>query len=959
MNNRLAIGILAHVDAGKTTLSEALLYKSGSLRKLGRVDNRDAFLDTEPLERERGITIFAKQAVFPLSEKTVTLLDTPGHADFSAETERTLWVLDYAILVVSGADGVQGHTETLWKLLKRYRIPTFLFINKTDQPGTDREKLLNELQTRLSDRCLDFTGVSENGPYEEPFSEAAAICDEALLERYLETGAVTREDIAGLIAKRKLFPCFFGSALKLTGVEAFLAGLSAFTVCPQYPEEFAAKVYKIARDAQGNRLSYMKITGGSLPVKSALCGEKAEQIRIYSGAGYESVGEAAAGTVCAVLGLKNTEPGMGLGAEADAETPVLEPVLSYRLTFPPDCDIYAAYLKLQALAEEEPELRIEWNGQLGEIHAKLMGEIQAEILKRLIAERFGLTAGFSEGHIVYKETITKKAVGIGHFEPLRHYAEVHLLLEPLPRGSGLLLASNCREEQLSGNWQRLVLSMLANREPVGVLTGAPVTDVQITLIAGRSHLKHTEGGDFREAAFRAVRQGLMQAESILLEPYYAFTIEVPQDTAGRALTDIQRMCGEFEAPVSEGETAVIRGFAPVVTMQGYPRELVAYTRGYGRISLSFAGYRACHNQEEVLEAAGYDPERDAEHPAGSVFCAHGAGFYVNWQDVPAYAHAESGISSAMLNEAAEPAAGGAEGRMQGGHAGAREQGGMQPGMDGETKAPAEKRNAGSRFGTGTGGGSWESDRELEEIFRRTFGAGKHESAPGRGLFDKTPGTAGWKKNGKDAKRRGEKHEETGGAGGGRDSEYAPRENYLLVDGYNIIHAWEELKELAALNFDAARTRLLDILCNYQGYTKCRVIVVFDAYNVPRYTSEVERYQNIYVVYTKQAETADQYIAKTVTEISKNYNVTVATSDRLVQLIILGQGALRLSARELHEAVEAVNEEIRRNYLERPKTERNRLLKDLSRELAEKELPQEGGQRAPSDMKAESREGERH
>ncbi|MDO4266383.1 MAG: TetM/TetW/TetO/TetS family tetracycline resistance ribosomal protection protein [Eubacteriales bacterium] len=887
----ICAGLLAHVDAGKTTLSEALLYGSGRLRKLGRVDKKDAFLDTDAMERERGITIFSKQALLPLGDNLqVTLLDTPGHVDFSAEMERTLQVLDYAVLLINGADGVQGHTETLWKLLSRYRIPTFLFINKMDQAGTDRAKLLLELETKLSERCIDFTDIKEE--YTEQFSEAAAMCDDELLARYLESGTVTEEEIAALISERKLFPCWFGSALKLTGVDDFIAGLARYMIGRSYPDTFGAKVFKIARDAQGNRETWLKVTGGKLSVRMQIGEEKIDRIRIYDGSSFEPVSEAEAGMVCAVQGLSHAVAGMGLGAEPDSEKPVLEPVLSYRLSLPDGSDMQAAYRKLKVLEDEEPELSLTWNEKLSEIHVKLMGEVQTEILKRMIAERFRMDAEFTEGHIVYRETILRPAIGIGHFEPLRHYAEVHLLLEPLPRGSGMEYATALSTDKLPGNWQRLVLTHLMEREHPGVLTGAPITDMRITLVAGRAHEKHTEGGDFRQATYRAVRQGLMEAECALLEPWYEFTIELPAEAAGHAMTDIRRMEGSFEAPENTGDMTVIRGRAPVSEMRSYQRELTAYTRGRGRMTLRFAGYELCHDQEKVLSEIGYDPERDIDNPTGSVFCAHGAGFTVPWNEVPAYAHLESGLTENRTDTDQDPDF--TEGTVR-----------QQPARGGN----------GLSGRTASYDGGYAADAELEEIFRRTFGTSKRDEARHKGLLDRASGSG---TDGGKGKRSG---------GNGDIFSADPAENWLLVDGYNIIHAWDELKELAALNFDAARERLLDILSNYQGFKHCRVLVVFDAYKVPgRVNAEVEQWNNIYVIYTKQAETADQYIAKAVQQINGRYNVTVATSDRLVQLIILGQGALRLSARELYEEVEAVNAQIRRDYTERRTKTENYVLK---------------------------------
>ena len=653
--NRLAVGILAHVDAGKTTLAEGILYHTGSIRKVGRVDHQDAFLDTYALEKERGITIFSKQAGFQLNEKEIALLDTPGHVDFSAEMERTLQVLDYAILVISGADGVQGHVQTLWKLLKEYEIPVFLFINKMDQEGTNRENLLLEVQNRLDKGCVDFTFAKENSP---EFLEELAVCDEHVLERYLEEGEVSTADIQEMIRKRQVFPCYFGSALKLQGIQEFLAGLDLYTKCPEYEEDFAARVFKISRDEKGNRLTHLKVTGGTLKVKQIIQGkdweEKADQIRVYDGAGFSAVNEALAGSVCAVTGLSRTFAGECLGAEQMGKEPVLTPVLTYEIQLPQGCDVHNMLKNLRELEEEEPLLHILWNEQLGEIHAQVMGEVQIEILKSMIQERFGVSVEFGSGNIVYKETIENKVEGIGHFEPLRHYAEVHLLLEPLERGRGLEFASDCSEDMLDRNWQRLVLTHLEEKAHRGVLTGSEITDMKITLIAGKAHTKHTEGGDFRQATYRAVRQGLKKAKSILLEPVYEYRLEVPQDMIGRAMTDIQKMYGSFDSPKTEGEMCVLTGEAPVVTMRGYQREVISYTRGTGRLFCSLKGYEPCHNTEEVLAEMNYNSENDLENPTGSVFCSHGAGFHVSWDKVDEYAHIDTGWEKAEKKTQKKP-----------------------------------------------------------------------------------------------------------------------------------------------------------------------------------------------------------------------------------------------------------------------------------------------------------------
>lgn len=835
----LCIGLLAHVDAGKTTLSEAMLYTAGSIRKMGRVDNKDAFLDTFALERARGITIFSKQARLALDKNTeVFLLDTPGHVDFSAEMERTLQILDYAILVVSGADGVQGHTETLWKLLTRYEIPTFLFVNKMDQDGTDRKKLMENLQKYLSGNCLDFT--AEQGIdgllSDEIFAENAAVCDENVLERYLETGEMEKEDLVSMISKRKIFPCFFGSALKLNGVEEMMHAVSVLTREPPYPEAFGAKVYKIARDEQGNRLTFLKVTGGCLNVKEELLEEKVNQIRIYSGAKYETAGQVKAGEVCAVTGLSKTYPGEGIGCESESFLPVLEPVLTYQIRIPQDCDVHKMLQNLKQLEEEEPLLHIVWNERLGEIHAQLMGEVQTEILKSMIEERFGVRVEFGAGNIVYKETIRNTVEGVGHFEPLRHYAEVHLLLEPGEPGSGLHFLSNCSEDVLDKNWQRLILTHLEEKEHLGVLSGSPVTDMQITLVSGRAHQKHTEGGDFRQATYRAVRQGLKKAESVLLEPYYEYRLEVPSEMVGRALSDLQRMNGTFGSPEQVGEMAVLSGEAPVALMQDYQREVISYTKGRGRLSCSLSGYKPCSNAEEVLTAIVYDSERDLENPTGSVFCAHGAGFVVPWDQVEDYMHLESVFKSKEEEPEQDP-------------------------FDEQAVSAAVRR---ARYVSSL---SPEEERELEEMAEAS--RRKREQARKKYSYRKTELDTGSNSTGEYKSRKRER-----------------RKEYLLVDGYNIIFAWEELRELAKINIDGARGRLMDILSNYQGIRKCTLILVFDAYKVEGFPGEIQQYHNIHVVYTKEAETADQYIEKVAHEIGRKYEVTVATSDGTEQVLSL-------------------------------------------------------------------------
>ena len=894
---QITMGILAHVDAGKTTLSEGNLYTCKAIRKLGRVDHQDAFLDTNTLERNRGITIFSKQAECTLGEFGITLLDTPGHVDFSAEMERTLQVLDYGILVISGADGVQGHTETLWRLLSRYQIPVFLFINKMDQPGTDRETLLVELKEKLDTNCVDFSADQTS----EDWKEQVAVCDEQVMEAYLEGEEISRVQIQKMIRERKLFPCYFGSALKLTGVKEFLEDLKLRIRESSYPESFGAKIYKITRDSQGERLSHMKITGGALKVKSVLSNgkpgesgegiwqEKVNQIRIYSGEKYTMVSEVKAGTVCAVTGLTATYPGQGLGSEQASDMPVLEPVLSYRIGLPEEVNVHQALLQLRQLEEEEPLLHIVWNGTLGEIYAQVMGEVQIEILKSLIKERFGMAVTFDEGNIVYKETILEPVEGVGHFEPLRHYAEVHLLLEPGETGSGLTFATDCSEDVLDRNWQRLILTHLEEREHKGVLLGAPITDMKITLLTGRAHIKHTEGGDFRQATYRAVRQGLRKAKSQLLEPYYEFRLEVPSEQVGRSMTDIQKMLGEFDPPKTEGEMTVLTGSAPVVTMRDYQKEVISYTSGRGRLSCTLKGYYPCHNQEEVVEVVGYDPEADLENPTGSVFCAHGAGFVVNWDQVEDYMHVESGWN-APAGQETKP---------------------EKPVTAKNWKEENEKYLA--------------TEKELEEIFERTYG-------PIRKLGEEPPAgrsVKGWKKSRRDPLE----------GYGKSTSDYKQKKTpdgekeYLLVDGYNIIFAWEDLKELAAVNIDGAREKLMDILCNYQGFKKSTLILVFDAYKVKGNPGSVETYHNIHVVYTKEAETADQYIEKTVHEIGRKYRVTVATSDQLEQVIILGQGGQRMSARELLEDVIEVSHQIRETARQKRSSDKNYLFDHLDKETA--------------------------
>ena len=848
--DKLILGILAHVDAGKTTLSEAMLYAGGQLRKLGRVDHQNAFLDTDVQERERGITIFSKQAVLPLGDVEFTLLDTPGHVDFSSEMERTLQVLDYAVLVISGTDGVQSHTRTLWQLLERYNVPTFLFVNKMDLGGADRTALLASLQSGLSAACVDFS--TEDGD----FLENVAMCSEETLAAYLETGRVETAEIRALIAARKLFPCWFGSALKLDGVEAFLRGMARYARVPQYPEEFGAKVYKIGHDAQGARLTYLKVTGGTLPVKSVLSGgagdgawsEKADQLRIYSGGKYRLAETVSAGGVCAVTGLTKTYPGEGLGAEPDTPAPVLDSFLTYQVILPADCEPHTAVQRLRLLEEEDPQLHVVWNEQLRELHVQLMGEVQLEVLQRLLLDRFGMAVTFGPGSIVYRETIEAPVEGMGHFEPLRHYAEVHLLLEPGPRGSGLRFASRLSEDVLDRNWQRLILTHLEERSYPGVLTGSPITDMKISLVAGRAHLKHTEGGDFRQATYRAVRHGLLHAKSILLEPWYTFRLEVLQQHVGRAIADLQRLCAESAPPETAGGNAVITGSAPVSELRGYALEVAAYTRGLGSLACMPAGYRPCHNAAAVVAAIGYDAERDTENTGDSVFCAHGSGFVVNWREAAAHMHVESGLRFDAPEEAAAP------------------------------DAPAVRTLR-----------PFASDKELMAIFERTYGPVKRR--------DLRPQSA-------------VRAEEAGGRELWPVPDRDTDPEYLLIDGYNILFAWDDLKKTAARDIDTARQILMDRLCNYQSVSRSICILVFDAYRVPRDTADVFRYHNITVVFTKQAETADTYIERATYEIGRKHRVRVATSDFAEQMIVLGHGARRMSASELRIEVDEAENRLR-------------------------------------------------
>lgn len=879
----IVVGILAHVDAGKTTLAERMLFLGGSIRKLGRVDHGDTLLDNNAQERARGITIFSAQAQLTIGEEEFTLLDTPGHADFSAEMERALQVMDYAILVISGTDGVQGHVHTLWKLLTRHQVPTFLFINKMDLAAGREEELLSELQEQLGEGIVDFRDMGSPN-----FMENVAVCDEKVLEQYLENGSVEVLQIKKMIAERKVFPCFFGSALKGYGVEELLTQLSELVLETEFANEFGAKVFKISRDEQGNRLTHMKITGGSLKVKAQISGtshykgkesgdggwlEKVNQIRVYSGAGYQPINEAYSGQVVAVTGLTQTYSGQGLGTEQASEQPSLEPVLNYQVILPPECDVYQSFLKLRELEEEDPTLHIVWQEGSAEIHIQLMGEVQIEVLRTLIWERFGLDVHFGAGSIVYKERIASSVEGVGHFEPLRHYAEVHLWMEPGEPGSGMTFAAKCSEDVLDRNWQRLILTHLEERVHKGVLTGSELTDTKITLVAGKAHLKHTEGGDFRQATYRAVRHGLMYAASELLEPVYSFRMEIPVENLGRAMNDVQRMHGRFDTPDASGETVVLTGVAPVATMQGYQIELAAYSHGLGKLFCTLQGYEPCHNAEEVIERIGYMAEADLEHTADSVFCGHGAGFVVPWDQVYDYMHIETGLTGTPYEEET---------------------------YDVQAFQPRRRSD------------SVEDDfiaqEEIDEIFRRTYGSNERTKKGWEGRKKKAPAPyMGQTVNYKPAPK-------------------STAEEYLLVDGYNIIFAWPDLKELAEVNIDAARDRLADVLCNYQGYKRCHVILVFDAYRVKNHAETIIPYHNIHIVYTKEAETADNYIARTAARMEGQYKVTVATSDALVQMIIWGKSAVRLSAQGLLDEVEQLGRNMKEVYLKESGSLSNTVLK---------------------------------
>lgn len=894
MKNIVA-GILAHVDSGKTTLSEAMLYQAGQIRKLGRVDHQDTYLDTDSQEKDRGITIFSKQAELAYADMHIALLDTPGHVDFGTEMERTLQVLDYVVLVINGMDGVQSHTETLWKLLERYGIPVFIFVNKMDMTGYDRDYLMDNIRHRLSDGCVDFLC--------EDSGEQIAMCDEAMLEHFLETGANDEQDVVNAIAGRKLFPCYFGSALKNEGVSELLDGMNRYVVEPVRGEEFGARVFKIGRDDKGERLTYMKVTGGVLKLKDVLTlrnsqgeesHEKVNQIRVYSGAKYDMVTQVPAGCVCAVPGLVNTYGRQGIGACLDGELPSLEPVLSYKVMYPTDVDAVTMVSKLRLLEEEDPQLQVQWNETAGEIYIKVMGQVQLEVVAQMVRDRFGIAITYGQGRISYKETIAAPVMGVGHFEPLRHYAEVHLLLEPMENGSGMCFDSICSEDVLDKNWQRLILTHLQEREFRGVLTGSPITDMKISITAGRAHQKHTEGGDFRQATYRAVRQGLMMAESVLLEPVYAFKIEVPQEYAGRVLADIVKMSGTMDGQEISGETTVITGHAPVYTMREYYSELTAFSRGTGMLQVDIDGYQPCHNTEEVLAERHYDPELDRFNPSSSVFCAHGAGYLVDWYDVYENMHVKEDPGFEISGQL---------GYTEDGYA-----------MDIPVNRPGKSVSEMSI-----------TDEELSEIFARTFGGDyKDKDVALNGRFRRT--TSEYKVNGQYNKSQsrdrqpgngplvGSRPADRGIATPGAFKRRKSGEDYVIVDGYNVIFAWDTLRELSEHNIDSARGKLMDILSNYQGYMNCKLIVVFDGYKVKDNKGERFPYDDIEVVYTKEGETADAHIEKLTHELARKHKVTVVTSDGLEQIVTMGQGAIRMSSRDFKLEVERVNEHLRENYL---------------------------------------------
>lgn len=926
----ICVGLLAHVDAGKTTLAEALLYHTGAIRRAGRVDHGDAYLDTDSMEKKRGITIFSKQAVLTVGDYSITLMDTPGHVDFSAEMERTLSVLDAAILVISGTDGVQAHTMTVWKLLEHYKIPVYLFVNKMDLAGAAKDSLMRRVRAELSPDCIDFSADSRGPAWEE----SVAVSDEAMMERYLGEGVLRDEDIRQQIAKRRIFPVWFGSALRDFGIAEFIDGLSRYLPAPAPSAEFGARVFKISRDPSGNRLAWIKVTGGVLKSRqtvsdpSAGWEAKVNELRVYSGASFTPVQEFTQGMAGAVTGLDSAWAGEGLGAEKGSVRPVLTPVLVCRMILPDGADPAQMMRRLPELAEEEPDLGIVWDPEAQEIQVQVMGQVQIEVLRNLIAERFGVQVDFGPGKIVYRETITSEVEGVGHFEPLRHYAEVHLLLTPLPRGAGLEFASECSTDQLEINWQRQILQHLREKKHRGVLTGSEITDMKITLVAGRASVKHTEGGDFREATYRAVRQGLMKADSILLEPMYDFVLEIPQESVGRAMSDLQKMDADFSMPDTDGTSAVLRGACPVSTMRNYEREVTVYSRGKGRLMVSFRGYEPCHNADEVILARHYDPEADLENPAGSVFCSHGAGFPVPWNEVPLYMHLPAYVSPEQRRRIVDSGRGGdsaggsGDGSpgTRGGSAGvppdAARAGGKDSPLSGTSTAGESGGEAGAvsgrgakKKGSGTVFTALSEDRELEEIFTRTYGAVKKDA---------------FREKRDDASRARKK-----AAGSGEKPE-----DVLLVDGYNVIFAWEREENFTAEGLTAARQALMDILSNYAGLTGETVILVFDAYRVKNYPGEVQKYNNIYVVYTREAETADQYIEKTAAQIPKNRRVTVASSDGIVQVIILGAGAVRMSAAGLLARVQEENRRMRQEYTDKDTSIRHTLFDGVPEEMAE-------------------------
>ena len=848
---KLVMGVLAHVDSGKTTLSEGLLYLTGSIKKAGRVDHGNTSLDTNEIEKSRGITVFSKQAVLNHGDLQLCLLDTPGHVDFGAEAERTLQVLDCAVLIISSLDGVQNHTITLWNLLKNYNVPTFIFVNKMDLPGADKNTVLSQLKKQFGSGCIDFS-MDENDIFEE-----ASLADEHLMEKLLETGSLDSGDISQLVFDRKIHPCFFGSALKQEGLATFLDAVRDYSPEFTYPEKFGAKVFKVTYEGN-ERITFMKVTGGSLKVKNSVPQidkngeshtEKVNSIRLYTGDKFKTEQELTAGSVCGVTGLNHTYPGQGLGIEQNSAESVLQAIFSYKVIFDEKYDVRTVLAKLRQLEEEEPQLRIVWNEQAKEIHISLMGEIQLEIIKTICQQRFGIDISFDAGSVLYKETIRTTVEGVGHYEPLRHYAEVHLLLEPGKPGSGLVFDTLCSEDKLDRNWQRLIITHLYEKTHIGVLTGSPVTDMKITLVNGRAHLKHTEGGDFRQSTYRAVRNGLMQAESVLLEPWYDFEITVPNENIGRVMTDIQKMSGSFDSPSQDGESSTLTGSAPVSEINSYNSSLINFTRGKGRISLKFKGYFPCHNAEEVIEKFAYDPEADLENTPDSVFCTHGAGFVVKWNEVKNKMHLEPFLKEKKNTDDDKPV------RI--------------------TRRQVEQYYT-----------SLEDDKELLKIFESTYGK------------IKTDKYLAMKTQPKDEKKVN------------KTTAVPYEKEYLLVDGYNIIFAWEHLKKIAEQDIEDARHKLANTLCNYRGFKKCEVILVFDAYRVKGNVGEISKYHNITIVYTKEAETADMYIEKVTHEIARKYRVRVATSDGLEQIIILGHGALRLSASAFLEEVQEVEKAIR-------------------------------------------------